>query len=373
MTKKQERELDALASKLERRLERLYAKQQALGRALAIHPRNIRSLPNVTDLGVGIQLKRGKSSGTIGPVVIVSKKLPAKRLARRSRIPRSLQFRGKVYRIDVIAMRRPVLLCTPGIATTQTGSFNAVPPGVAICAVDQFGKILPKRSGTSGAILKIVMTPPSKARYLLTCDHIVASTQSWAQPWSPTPIHGSFVLKSRGFDASLSEIDKYDVNVHCLGRMGEPIRPQVGMRVMKSGAATGVTGSEIAIVTDSGEPIIDNRALVPFGGVAFVNNGDSGSVAMLGTPEDKTNPVVDPSELGQPIEKEVSDLVKNSTIADAKDRVKQRYRGRAVALIHSLVPPGIPTGTVAYIPATWCRASSMKSILDELRVVIAED
>jgi hypothetical protein len=285
-------------------------------------------------------------------------------------------------------LRRPA---ATGIPDDEHQEFASVPPGVAICAVDAAGKTPPSGQGTSGAILAVEGAQTSSARYLLTCKHVVNQPNTWAQPWNPARVRGGWVASSRGFDASILEIQQYDLNVHCLDtRQHKEEKPVVGMRVMKSGAATGLTGSSIAFVSVALTVYFDNNPSTPKSVPGqlfnFIAEGDSGSVAWLGTPRDPRDSTVDPHDYGDPIRKVFDDVVSAATSADRREEIlralRESYRGRAIALLcETSNVQGVGTAGEGEMPDRWARGPALKMVLRDFsgqlgggsRVIIAND
>jgi hypothetical protein len=373
-------------ARVENNLARLYTAQQSVARALEDDPRHIRRIKNVVDLGVGFQWKQGKPTKRIGPVVLVLKKVPISKLVPTDRVPKSLRIGNKIYRIDVLERGRLIPTCSTGITDDQHKTRTSVPPGVAMCAVVN-GAIPPGRQGSTGAILKVVDTPQPPARYVLTCDHIVTNAQDWAQTWVTHPIMGSWVASTTPpIDASMVETQFYLLAILCLNvDQKAPIPPLVGMRVMKSGAATGVTGSQVALATPADDVYIDNDASVPRSTPAlpylFNTHGDSGSVAWLGTPPDPRDVNVNPFDLGQPIDNAITPVVNLEPAAQRPAKRKsllEDYRGRAVSLL-SGAGGGQQPGVGGQLPNRWSFGPSVQKVLADFTrqrgkpVIIADD
>jgi hypothetical protein len=183
------------------------------------------------------------------------------------------------------------------------------------------------------------------------------------------------------------EMQFYLLDVHCLNtKQKAPIPPLVGMKVMKSGAGTGVTGSVVVAVNIGMDTYIDNDAAVPPSIPAlpyvFCAHGDSGSVAWLGTPPDPRDATVNPLDLGKPIEDAIAPVVNLEAPADRpakKQALLEDYRGRAVMLMRAVGAGPLPGIGVPALPNRWCLGPSMVNVLavfTRLRtkpVIIADD
>jgi hypothetical protein len=369
----------ALAAKqLEEAIEHAFQKQQAVALALQAELGRLKNLEDVVDLGIGFEKHEGRSTGRIGPVVFVGGKASSPRSAARHRIPEFLSVGRKRYRIDVIEIAAFHPACNTGIPDDQHKTFGSVPPGVAICAINQSGQIPPSGEGSSGAILQIVDPHVQRARYLLTCRHVVDQPNNWAQPWVASPVRGAWIVNSRAFDASVLEMTGYSLEICCLGvEQKSPIKPLLGMKVMKSGAATGITGSQVSFVSPDLTVYIDNEPGVPNAGPGqvfnFIAEGDSGSVAWLGTPKDPRDPTVDPFDLGKPIDEEIERIASGASTPDRKKEIREglrkAFRGRAISLnVETSNKQGI-VGGPGGLPSRWARGPAMLKVLEDLTAI----
>jgi hypothetical protein len=359
---------------LEAGVDKLYERQQRICQALEEHPARILKMRNVLSVGVGVHFRKGRPTATIGPVVVVSRKVPVRKLPSAHRIPRSLKVGGKKLRIDVLDVGKPRKLCLVGVPDTQHVPQVAVPPGVAMCAVDANGQIPVGRSGTSGAIIMKDVNPPQPVRYILTCKHIIGQQFDWAHPWVNTPLRGTWVASGTFCDCSLSEVQNYQTAMHCLGVLLPPIKPLPGMKVMKSGARTGLTGSVVTFVSlGAFFVLIDNTPTTPRPGAPvgtmFCQPGDSGSVTMLGTPFNPLDPLADTSDLGKPINSLIQAIVATlSNPGVTADLLQRTFRGRAVSLIHAISTGAFSTltATPLYEHTEWCHSHGMTVVLQDL-------
>ena len=267
----------------EKEIRQLEGSQAAIVEALANHARDILSMRNVIDVGVGFHFRKGRMTDHIGPIVLVSRKVSSDRLRKKDRIPRSIKLYGKRMRIDVIQMSKPKpAACVSGIPATQHKIFPNVPGGVAIAGLDQNDRQVVGRRGSTGVIVKRQGGGASAPKYMLTCKHIVDQGNNTSQPWVDVS-RGGWVASHPALDASIIELDSIAVQIECFGRYRRIMPPIIGAFVKKSGAATGRTHSKIIgrTVTDV---FIDNRPRIPAGGAGMVYNyisdGDSGSVSI---------------------------------------------------------------------------------------------
>jgi hypothetical protein len=175
------------------------------------------------------------------------------------------------------------LACVAGIPATQHKVFKAVPGGVAIAALDANGDPIPGKRGTSGVVVRRRDAPSNGPRYMLTCRHIVDTNDMVGQPWAG-PARGTWVANHPAGDASIFEIDRLAARIECIGRYRKFIIPFAGLKVKKSGAASGLTASTV-IGHSLTDVYIDNVPRVPaaVAGVNYyyVGPGDSGSVSVV--------------------------------------------------------------------------------------------
>lgn len=188
------------------------------------------------------------------------------------------------------------------------------------------------------------------------------------QPWRNRRV-GGHLVSSQIRDAALCEIADPDPKSRCFGVIRPPVPPIVGMKVKKSGAGTGVIGSEITGVAqvreDPASPFVDvvemaftGRKVRPVG-FQFLSGGDSGSLALLGN-------YLEPTDFGDRINEAIDRF--SRIFGGAFRRLillvaRLRLTNAAVALLYATAPFG-PAGDTAAI------GYPMQDVLDDFGVVI---
>lgn len=140
--------------------------------------------------------------------------------------------------------------------------------------------------GTAG----FVATSDGNDRWIVSCYHVLCRASGEMPQNSPEPIFYPFDLARRN-PIGLASTDRADKELDCaaalvpsrlalgqilgIGRLAAPAQPAVGMRVLKSGAVTGVTEGFILKVTET------EIEVAPFGmpeRYELTEEGDSGAL-----------------------------------------------------------------------------------------------
>lgn len=345
-----------LVARVLRSVDQELADQQAI--VASLEAMGLLSLPGVAGVGVGYQSSSRGRSGTVGPVVWIHTGRPGRQQVPRG-IPRLLRAGRRNLRVEVRGLGPVLPLCQTGIADDQNDAYPLpTPPGVAICGLDAQGQSPPGSLGTGGIVVKDNANP--NQQYLLTAKHVAKKNMKWAQPWNqkppepnPTPWKRGTCAKDSGtLDASLLTGDAaLSPTVHCIGgpKAFNAAAVGVGMRVMKSGAATGVTCGKIVFVGPLNMQnalanlysqackmvVIDNDPIMPAAQPGLVTNytyhGDSGSASLVGTPSDPRDPTVDTTIIGDPYETQIA-TVPQAQRAAVRAGISAGLRGCAVGL-----------------------------------------
>jgi endonuclease G len=226
-------------------------------------------LPNVTSVGVGYRLWRGKRTRTLAIQVTVARKLTPAALRRApfEPLPETISDAGVTARVDVVERRyRPsfVLVAEPA------GSTPPLPPAsVRLQRRRRLARICPGVSvghvgASAGTIGAIVYDRRTGRPCVLGNAHVLAGVETTADlrvvqpgPFDDADLVGGAlgsVLRSHvglAGDCAVATIDTrlYDEPILELGLAPRRLaRAQLGDRVVKSGRTTGVTHGEVVRV-----------------------------------------------------------------------------------------------------------------------------
>ena len=360
--------------------EKLVTAERDIAEAVERDSRTLLSKPNVIGYGVGRKRIRGAEAPELAAVFFVSEKRPEGQLSPRDRLPRSIHVRGEVVPTDVVEAG-PALLTALGDPGPNRQTLRPVEMGasIRICPQQANGTVA---IGTAGAVVK---TRDGGDRYVLSAGHVyTAPLNDVVQPFSgrnrdppkppAPPVVNQHVgqvirLAGGGIDAGLAETTAATPRIVGIGNPQAPRPPVVGLRVQKSGHASGVTASHVLYTNVAGIPAPGGGAfpnvflvanvspnqpnplnMIP----AFTLPGDSGALVVAGTPGKK-------AEFGPDIDAFLRALRAlgplGKTFADTITRALDRAAlGLAIANLHlGFSPPGGPPGMTHTVPVTLCQ------------------
>jgi hypothetical protein len=299
-------------------------------------------------------------------------------------LPDFISFEGERLPLRVDVLDDPEeLQCIPGIPIQQHQRIRPIRPGTAIRGLDPTN-VAPRTDGSGGAIVRRRPVQPADPLYLLSARHVLkygADLLTMMQPWIGNPANdviGSTIAVSALNDAGICEVQAGNPDIMCIGRPMPPIPPFTTLKVKKSGAATGYTGSHItynkhsrpatAVLGGTNMFFIDNIATYPAGGAGvtqnFVMGGDSGSMAVAGNPDRQG----DFGRLVNRLVRFISAIGSGFLPAGLYQQLlMQRLTNSAIGLItHTTVGRVTYGGTVQGVPVAV--ATEMQVVLDDLRV-----
>jgi hypothetical protein len=278
-------------------LERLLVGERARG-----HPWAVRSAPahNVVGVGIGRKIKNSRLTGTRCVRFYVEHKLPREAIPREFLLPESI--RG--VKTDVIETGRfRAFLPAPPLGQTR------LRPAMPGCSIGfQFGDAESGSlmAGTLGAVVET-----GGVRYILSNNHVLANENALpvgSPVYQPGLLDGGnaatdriatltrFVpLNSGGanlVDCAIAQVDNGAVDPTILPQIGrltgpDPIDATDGMKVEKTGRATGYTtgavtdvSANISVEFDIGLLNFADQILIKSAGGPFSDSGDSGSLVV---------------------------------------------------------------------------------------------
>lgn len=253
--------------------EALHTRIEALA---AKYREAILSIPGVTDVGVGYRQKNRALTEEPALVVRVARKFDLAKLPEHARLPTSIEG----VPVDVQEVHQ-----TPHLEPQQRA--DALLGGLAIQNVKRGGW------GTLGAIVKDRATGQLLG---LTNHHILfgrhflwiggEAGDTVVQPDSASPGSspvGTVLRGDRSVDAAVFLIDgrrPVEMSESLLGvggRFAGTQRARVGLRVLKSGAVTGVTYGIVSFISTLSLTVVPDPA-VPAKNNEISKSGDSGAV-----------------------------------------------------------------------------------------------
>jgi hypothetical protein len=282
--------------------KRTAVEQLLIGKPGRPHPWAVRATPmnNVVGVGIGRKIKRGRVTGTRCVRFYVEHKIPPHAVPEEFMLPESIAG----VETDVI----------------ETGRFRAFSPAAPLgqarlrpampgCSVGfQFGDAQPGSlmAGTLGAVVET-----GGVRYILSNNHVLANENALpvgSPVYQPGLLDGGNVAtdriatltrfvplsaeESNLVDCAIAQIDEGAVDPTILPEVGrltgpEPIDATEGMKVEKTGRATGYTmggvsdvSANISVEFDIGLLNFADQILIKATGGAFSDSGDSGSLVV---------------------------------------------------------------------------------------------